>query len=331
MLIDKVKILHAGSDPKTNIDYYGMICFRNGKALSCDGKNTVIVNTGLDPLLHVCVNAEKLFRICKSFKVDPDSVTLDGTELVLRFGRGEFRLPTAEGDTFPDLDKFQIENVYHSGKGIVSAIRRALFCAEPDVERNPLCGVNLSPLWGVMSSNGKEVIRIVLEERVKSTFRIDYTAAKLVAKQKQDPKSMFTLGNTLGFVFEDFILMTRALHGDFPERLLTQAISYPETTIAFPASMESVMRVFNSVSTDKEFYVTLYFDKTGKRASLDGDIPASMVLDTVSSATVVDSASLRGDRLMLASKVLSPNSLAIREKFVQLVSEDSVYSIGRVT
>jgi hypothetical protein len=331
MLIDKIKILHAGSNHKANIDYYGMVCFRKGKALSCDGKNTVIVETGLDPLLHVCVNAEKLFRICKSFKVDPDEVVLEGTELVLRFGAGEFKLPTADGDTFPDLDNFHIENTYHSGKGIVSAIRRAMFCAEPDVERNPICGVHLSPLVGVMSTNGKEVIRVVLEEAVKSTFRIDYAAAKLVAKQKTDPSSMFTLGNTLGFVFEDFILMTRALHGDFPERMLLAAVVKPSYTYEFPANLESVMRVFNSVSTDKEFYVTLYFDWAGQHTSLNGDITASMVFSKKTVGPVDEKASLRGDRLMLAAKALTPAGLSIQKDFVQLVSEDCVYSIGKVT
>lgn len=333
MLIDKVKILYGATDIKSSIDYYGMICFRGGVAMSSNGTTTIICPTP-EVKGDFCVSAEKLFRLCKGFKTDPDIVVED--RVYLRWdGKFNFSIAKYDVDIFPDLRRFTTDTVYYEHPDLADAISQVLFCAERETDKAPINGVYLQDDF-VMACNGKEMIKHYLTGKVLTECRLDYAAAVLISKQKQACEGVCRIGNTLVFKFTDFYLMSRGQEGKFPVDVLNPLFNQGFPECQLPETFYADLNVLKQFSLDKEFYVTFEYDRDGN---------TTLKLNTELNATIKYPGFLprspgkfcvRGDTLLTALKHLGkkPNFSVVQDSqglYLSGLDSEFVYILGLVS
>ncbi|MCB0919903.1 MAG: DNA polymerase III subunit beta [Actinobacteria bacterium] len=254
----------------------------------------VHVDAVVDEPGTVVVSGRLLADIAKALPKQPVELTLEGSRLSLRCGRSSFGLPTMPVEEYPELPAFPVEAGSLPGSEFGVAIAQVAVAASRDDTLPVLTGIRVELEGDTITMAATDRYRLAVRRLAWSPDDTSISRQVLV-KGKQLADLGRTLGEgdsvslslgdpesgLIGFSSPDREVVTRLLHGDFPDyRRLLPKDSQTVAETDREELIESVKRV-KLVAAERTTPIRLTFsdDEVLLRAGAGDDASASESLE----------------------------------------------------
>jgi len=241
--------------------------------LVADGKTLTLTTTDLDVALRTqlaadvnvkgqtTVRAALLHDLCKSFKADRLTLTVDGggdapsPVLTLTAGTASFELTTLPVADFPPVstpaEAQQFELLEHE---LAALLRRTTFCRSTDSKR-PVLGGTLIRMDGDTFVAACDGLRLAVEQGAPTTLKADLNLParataellRLLSTDPEKPRKVTVVFNAAQaqFTFGEHHLVTKLIEGEYPDytRIVPTLDDTKIVTVNRPALLAALKRV----------------------------------------------------------------------------------------
>lgn len=168
-----------------------------------------------------CIQSKQLYELTRLFNGEEIQFIPEAGRVMVKWGKSKHKLPTYEADTFPVIERPQVETVTLDGPTLRKALERALRCITTDATEFWMQGVSLRSIDGqlyIVASNSRQTAICTIESALRVDVLIPHRAVAALVKLISDGEvSVGTSENQIIFQQSGRTFTARLLDAKFPE------------------------------------------------------------------------------------------------------------------